>query len=155
MRNVLAAVSLAVAVFAAGGCATTGGGIAVPAADVDAVNQVIQSHRVAFNARNLDGLLLVIADDAKVVSLPVFGSGRGSDDAQVSKVQYRTDMAALMSRGDRTLLEHAQWAVSFADPTHATATGQVQVGERKADFQYKLEKRDGRWLIVESMVMRK
>jgi hypothetical protein len=155
MRNALAAVSLAVAVFAVGGCATTPGGIAVPAADVDAVNQVIQAQRVAFNARNLDGLLVAIADDAKVVSLPVFGSGRGSDDDQVSKVQYRTDMAALMARGDRTLLEHAQWNVSFADPTHATAIGQVQVGERKADFQYKLEKREGRWLIIESMVMRK
>jgi len=154
MRSVFTAVTLAVMLMAAG-CATTPGGVAVPAADVDAVNQVIQSHRVAFNARNLDGLLLVIADDAKVVSLPVFGSGRGSDDAQVSKVQYRTDMAALMARGDRTLLEHAQWAVSFADPTHATATGQVQVGDRKADFQYKLEKRGGRWLIVESMIMRK
>ncbi len=154
MRSMLAAAVLAVLVLP-GGCATTPGGIAVPAADVDAVNQVIQSQRVAFNARNLDGLLVAIADDAKVVSLPVFGSGRGSDDAQVSKVQYRTDMAALMARGDRTLLEHAQWNVSFADPTHATAMGQVQVGERKADFMYKLEKRAGRWMIVESMVMRK
>jgi ketosteroid isomerase-like protein len=154
MWSGLAAILLAVAIVA-GGCATTPGGVAVPAADVDAVNQVIQSHRVAFNARNLDGLLVAIADDAKVVSLPVFGSGRGSDDAQVTKVQYRTDMAALMARGDRTLLEHAQWAVSFTDPTHATATGQVQVGERKADFEYRLEKRDGRWMIVESSVMRK
>jgi hypothetical protein len=137
------------------GCATTPGGIAVPQADVDAVNQVIQAQRAAFNARDVDGLLVAIADDAKIVSMPVFGSGRGADDAQVTKVQYRQDMAALMARGDQTLMEHAQWVVSFADPTHATADGQVRLGERTADFEYKLEKRDGRWLIVESLVRRR
>jgi len=56
------------------GCATTPGGIAVPQADVDAVNQVIQAQRAAFNARDVDGLLVAIADDAKIVSMPVFGS---------------------------------------------------------------------------------
>src|SRR5262245_23439442 len=136
------------------GCATPGG-VAVPQADVDAVNQAIEAHRVAFNARNLDGLLLVIADDAKVVSLPVFGSGRQAGDAQVTKVQYREDMTALMARGDQRLLEHAGWTVEFPDPTHATANGQVQLGESRGDFQYKLEKRAGRWIIGESTVRRR
>ncbi len=136
------------------GCATSGG-IPMPRVDVDAVNQVIESHRAAFNARNLDGLLLAIAEDAKVVSLPAFGTGRGAGDGQVSKVQYREDMAALMARGDRTLLEHARWTVEFADPTHATAKGQGQLGESRGDFQYKLEKRGDRWMIVESTVKRK
>ena len=126
-----------------------------PAADVDAVNAVIESQRATFNARNLDGLLLAIADDAKVVSLPAFGSGRGAPESQVTKVQYREDMAALMARGDRTLVEHANWTVSFADPMRATAAGQVDLGGQKSDFQYKLEKREGRWMIVESTMKRK
>jgi hypothetical protein len=152
MRRIVGIVALLGAVVAA--CATSGG-IPMPRADVDAVNQVIESHRAAFNARNLDGLLLGIAEDAKVVSLPAFGTGRGTGDGQVSKVQYREDMAALMARGDRTLLEHANWTVEFADPTHATAKGQAQLGESKGDFQYKLEKRADRWVIVESTVKRK
>jgi ketosteroid isomerase-like protein len=123
----------------------------MPQADVDAVNQTVEAHRAAFNARNLDALLLGIAEDAKVVSLPAFGTGRGSGDGQVTKVQYREDMAALMARGDRTLLEHAQWT----DATHATAKGQGQLGDSRGDFQYKLERRQGRWLIVESTVKRK
>ena len=152
MRGIVGIVALLGAAMA--GCATSGG-IPMPRADVDAVNQVIESHRAAFNARNLDGLLLAIAEDAKVVSLPAFGTGRGAGDGQVSKVQYREDMAALMARGDRTLLEHARWTVEFADPTHATAKGQGQLGESRGDFQYKLEKRGDRWMIVESTVKRK
>ncbi len=138
----------------AAGCATPGG-VPMPQADVDAVNQAVETHRAAFNARNLDALLLGIADDAKVVSLPAFGTGRGGGDGQVTKVQYREDMVALMARGDRTLLEHARWTVEFADPTHATAKGQGQLGESRGDFRYKLEKRAGRWVIVESTVKRK
>ena len=136
-------------------CATSPRGISMPQADVDAVNQTVEAHRAAFNARNLDALLLSIADEARVVSLHAFGTGRGGGDGQVTKVQYREDMTALMARGDRMLLEHAQWNVEFADPTHATARGQGQLGDSKGDFQYKLEKRAGRWLIVESTVRRK
>ncbi|HEY7141601.1 MAG TPA: hypothetical protein VIE44_15970 [Methylomirabilota bacterium] len=138
----------------AAGCATSGG-IPMPQADVDAANQAVEAQRAAFNARNLDALMLGIAEDARVVSLPAFGTGRGAGDGQVSKVQYREDMRALMARGDRTLLEHASWTVEFADPTRATARGQGQLGESRGDFQYKLEKREGRWLIVESTVKRK
>jgi ketosteroid isomerase-like protein len=152
MRRIVGIATLLGAVMA--GCATSGG-IPMPQADVDAVNQMVEAHRAAFNARNLDALLLGIAEDAKVVSLPAFGTGRGSGDGQVTKVQYREDMAALMARGDRTLLEHAQWTVEFTDATHATAKGQGQLGDSRGDFQYKLEKRQGRWLIVESTVKRK
>ena len=152
MKRIIGIVALLGAM--AVGCATQGG-ISMPQADVDAVNQVIEAHRAAFNARNLDALLLAIAEDARVVSLPAFGTGRGSGDGQVSKVQYREDMTALMARGDRTLLEHARWTVEFADPTHATAKGQGQLGESRGDFQYKLEKRADRWVIVESTVRRK
>ena len=95
---------------------------------MDAVNAVIEAQRAAFNARNLDGLMLAIADDAKVVSLPAFGSGREAREGQVTKVQYREDMIALMARGDRTLLEHAAGPSRFADPMHATADGQVDLG---------------------------
>ncbi len=45
--------------------------------------------------------------------------------------------------------------MEFADATHATAKGQGQLGESRGDFQYKLEKRQGRWVIVESTVKRK
>ncbi len=152
MRRIIGMVALGLGMLAAG-CATTGG-IPMPQADVDAVNQVVESHRVAFNARDVDALLLSIADDAKVVSLPAFGTGRGSGDGQVSKIQYREDMAALMARGDRTLFEHARWTVEFADPTHATARGQGQLGDSRGAFVYKLEKRGGRWVIVESTVKR-
>ena len=152
MRRIVGIMALVGAVVA--GCASPGG-VPMPQADVDAVNQAVEAHRAAFNARNLDALLLGIAEDARVVSLPAFGTGRGTGDGQVSKVQYREDMAALMARGDRTLLEHAQWTVEFADATHATAKGQAQLGESRGDFQYKLEKREGRWVIVESTVKRK
>ena len=84
MRRIAGIVALLGAIAA--GCATRGG-VPMPQADVDAVNQVVEAHRVAFNARNLDGLLLGIAEDAKVVSLPAFGTGRGAGDGQVSKVQ--------------------------------------------------------------------
>ena len=152
MRRIAGIATLLGALMA--GCATSGG-IPMPQADVNAVNQAVEAQRAAFNARNLDALLLGIADDARVVSLPAFGTGRGAGDGQVSKVQYREDMAALMARGDRTLLEHASWTVEFADPTHATAKGQGQLGESRGDFQYKLEKRGDRWIIVESTVKRK
>ena len=152
MRSIHGIVALVGALVV--GCATTGG-VPMPQADVDAVNAAVEAHRAAFNARNLDALLLGIAEDAKVVSLPAFGTGRGAGDGQVSKVQYREDMTALMARGDRTLLEHARWTVEFADPTHATAKGQGQLGESRGDFQYKLEKRGDRWMIVESTVKRK
>jgi hypothetical protein len=137
------------------GCATTPGGVAMPRADVDAVNDAIEAQRAAFNARNLDALFLGIAEDAKVVSLPAFGTRRGAGDGQVSKVEYRQDMMAWMARGDQTVLEHAQWTVAFSDPTHATARGQAQLGDSRGDFEYKLEKRAGRWVIVESIVKRK
>ena len=152
MTRIVGIAALLGAVMA--GCASPGG-IPMPQADVDAVNQAVEAHRAAFNARNLDALLLGIADDAKVVSLPAFGTGRGTGDGQVTKVQYREDMTALMARGDRTLLEHARWTVEFAEATHALAKGQGQLGESRGDFQYKLEKRQGRWVIVESTVKRK
>lgn len=152
MKRIGGIVMLLGAVMAA--CASPGG-IPMPPADVDAVNQAVEANRAAFNARNLDALFLGIADDAKVVSLPAFGTGRGTGDGQVTKVQYREDMAAMMARGDRTLLEHARWTVEFADATHATAKGQGQLGESRGDFQYKLEKRQGGWVIVESTVKRK
>jgi hypothetical protein len=138
MRRI-AGIAVLLGVMAAG-CATPGG-IAVPQADVDAVNRVIEAHRTAFNARNLNGLLVVIAEDARVVSLPVFGTG--------------SQGAAWMARGDQRLLEHASWTVEFADPTHATANGQVQLGDSRGDFQYKLEKRAQGWMIVESTIRRK
>ena len=117
----------------------------MPQADVDAVNAVIESQRATFNARNLDGLLLAIADDAKVVSLPAFGSGRGAGEGQVTKVQYREDMAALMARGDRTLVEHAG-VDGRASPTRRTRrpTGQVDLGGQPGPTSsYKLVKRGG------------
>ena len=95
MRRIAGIATLLGAVMA--GCATSGG-IPMPQADVSAVNQAVEAQRAAFNARNLDALLLGIADDARVVSLPAFGTGRGAGDGQVSKVQYREDMAALMAR---------------------------------------------------------
>ena len=152
MRRIVGIVALLGAMAA--GCATSGG-VPMPQADVTAVNQAVEAHRAAFNARNLDALLIGIAEDAKVVSLPAFGAGRGAGDGQVTKVQYREDMTALMARGDRTLLEHAQWTVEFADPTHATARGQAQLGESRGDFVYKLERRADRWVIVESTVKRR
>ena len=152
MRRIVGIVALLGTMAA--GCATPGG-VPMPQADVSAVNQAVEAHRAAFNARNLDALLLGIAEDAKVVSLPAFGTGRDGGDGQVSKIQYREDMTALMARGDRTLLEHARWTVDFPDPTHATAKGQAQLGESRGDFQYKLEKRADRWIIVESTVKRK
>src|SRR4029078_8962250 len=88
------------------GCATSGG-IPMPQADVNAVNQEVEEQRAGFNARNLDALLLGIADDARVVSLPAFGTGRGAGDGQVSKVQYREDIAALMAPGRRHMVWRA------------------------------------------------
>ena len=135
------------------GCASPGG-VAMPAADVDAVNAAIEAHRAAFNARHLDALLLGIAEEARVVSLPAFGAGRAAGDGQVTKVQYREDITALMVRGDQMLLEHASWTVTFFDPTHAMAGGEGRVGNGRALFSYWLERRGDRWVITESRVKR-
>ena len=65
MRRIAGIATLLGAAMA--GCATSGG-IPMPQADVTAVNQAVEAQRAAFNARNLDALLLGIADDARVVS---------------------------------------------------------------------------------------
>jgi uncharacterized protein (TIGR02246 family) len=111
------------------------------------VKAVVDATTAASNAQKLEELLALFADDAKIDSK---AAGR-----QVSKDQYREAMKTLFDRRALSKVDVEGMRVSLLDASHATVDGTVSIqlasGNRTGGKnQWKLEKRDGRWLIVET-----
>ena len=108
--------------------------------EVAAVRQVLVSTEQAFSARDLNALVSGYADDAKIDSLAAGGT--------VGKPAYRDAMARVFAGGTAPRVSYGTPSIGFADPTHATIQVVVTQGTRSSRIQYQLEKREGRWLIV-------
>jgi len=116
--------------------------------EADAVEQVLSNYNDASNARNLERMLSLVAEDAQIDSLLA--------GAKVSKAKFAEALAQAfaLGRGARTSLRGLK--VSIVDPTHATVNGEVEITaagasrSQSASHQWKLEKRDEKWLIVET-----
>ena len=115
-------------------------------ADEEAIRRVIESFGIAINGGDLPTLLGHIADDAVIDSR--FARGK------VSKQKYADAMARAFERHQLTHFEIRHIKVAMVDATHATVLGTIfprTEGRRYTfDHEWKLEKRDGIWLIVET-----
>ena len=47
-------------------------------------------------------------------------------------------------------IEHPVGTITLSDSTHATVEGEVVTGVNREPYQWKFEKRDGKWIIVET-----
>jgi hypothetical protein len=100
------------------------------------------------SAKDLDRAAAVVAENA--------GMDSRAAGAKVSKAEWRAAVQRVMTAGQwPTSLEYQVSSVSFSDPTQATVRAglvALQVnGRRTQDRQeVKVEKRDGRWVIVEA-----
>ena len=117
------------------------------ASEIEAVKRVVEAANAAVNAQKLDEMLAFYADDAKIDSK---AAGR-----QVSKDQYREAMKNVFDRRSLNRADVTNLTSKLIDSTHATVDGTVYIhlasGNRSGGRnQWKLEKRDGRWLIVET-----
>jgi uncharacterized protein (TIGR02246 family) len=138
------ALVLTVVVLIAQGCATPP---PLPAtyqaspAEIEAVREVFVQSEKAFNAKDLNGIVSVYADDAKIESLAAGGT--------VGKAAYRDAMAKVFSGPSAPTVRFGTPSIGFIDATRATAQSNLTVGGRSYRVQYQLEKRDGRWLIAD------
>ena len=117
------------------------------ASEIEAVRRVVEGANAAVNAGKLDEVLAFYADDAKIDSK---AAGR-----LVSKDEYREAMKTLLERRALNRADVANLISKLIDSTHATVDGTVYIhlasGNRAGGRnQWKLEKREGRWLIVET-----
>jgi len=117
------------------------------AADVDAVKRVVESTAALVNDEKLEEVLALYADDARIDSRIA--------KAVISKAQYRELLTQIFARGNLNRADVGNLKVTIVDGTHAVTDGIVYIhtksGQRlNAKNQWKLEKRDGRWLIVET-----
>ena len=108
--------------------------------EVAAVRQILAANEQAINARDLNALTASYADDAKIDSLAAGGT--------VGKPAYRDAMARVFAGGTALRASYGTPSIGFADPTHATIQVGATQGTRPSRIQYQLEKREGRWLIV-------
>jgi len=138
------------------------GGWAQGAVDTEAesklVKSVIDDTLEASNARNIDLMLTQYSDDAKIDSKAA--------GAKISKSAYKDVLTRAWARNPDGWAEYGKLSVSVVDPTHAVAEGVIYIHLHSASGQktrhvqggpdvtepheWKMEKRDGRWLIVET-----
>lgn len=115
-------------------------------ADEQAVRRVIESFGIAINGGDLPTLLGHIAEDAVIDSRIARG--------KVSKQKYADAMTRAFERHQITGFEIRHVKVTMVDATHATVLGTIVPrleGRRLTyDHEWKLEKRAGLWLIVET-----
>ena len=115
-------------------------------ADEQAIRRVIEGFGIAINGQDLSALLGHIAEDAVIDSR--FAGGK------VGKQKYADAMARAFARHQLTGFEIRHIKVTMVDATHAMVLGTIVPrleGRRLTyDHEWKLEKRDGLWLIVET-----
>ena len=117
-----------------------------PSEEEAAIKKVIQNTAEASNKDDLKLLLAQFADDAMIDSRAA--------RAKIDKEKYAEAMTRLFKSGNLISATIRDLNVTLTDPTHATAVGTlhfVMKNDRSsARNEWKLEKRDGRWLIVET-----
>jgi ketosteroid isomerase-like protein len=100
----------------------------------------------AVNKDELDTMLAQLADDAVIDSATAGG--------KVTKAQYAEVMANVFQKGTLISAAIRDMSVTVHDPSRATVLGtlylQTRTGRPMGRVEYKLEKRGGRWLIVET-----
>ncbi|HYB69588.1 MAG TPA: hypothetical protein VEH80_02890 [Candidatus Bathyarchaeia archaeon] len=122
------------------------------------IKTVIDEAFKASNAHNIDQTMAQYADDARIDS-KVAGS-------KISKSAYREQLTRAWSRDSPVWAEYGNLQVSVADPSHAVAQGMIFIHLHAASgqktrhiqggpdvsekYEWRMEKRDGRWLIVET-----
>jgi ketosteroid isomerase-like protein len=121
--------------------------------DEDAVKKTLEEVAEAFNARDVKRYMSYCADDAKVESRSAGGI--------VGKVKYTESIEKLIASGRANRTAYRDLTVSLSGPMHAVVEGGQYNWDPKsgaqrlgARYQWKLEKREGRWLIVETMYKR-
>jgi hypothetical protein len=111
-----------------------------------AIKSVIETSIRSFNKDDLTTMLAQFADDAIIDSRAAGG--------KVPKAKYAEVMAEVVKKGDVISSEVRDMSITMTDPTHATVLGTVYLQTRTSRpsgrNEWKLEKRDGRWLIVET-----
>jgi ketosteroid isomerase-like protein len=114
--------------------------------DEAAVKKVIDDVSKAFNRDDLATVLTHLADDAQIDSKIAGG--------KVSKPKYAEVVAASIRQGNVLSSQYSGVRVVLSDATHATALGTLYVTTKTNRLswphEWKLEKRDARWLIVET-----
>jgi ketosteroid isomerase-like protein len=114
--------------------------------EVAAVRQTIEGAGNAVNARDLNTLVAYYTEDAKIDSLAAGG--------KVSRAQYRDAMTKSFASANPPRVTGGETSVAFADATHATARRDLRVNNSPFRIEYRLEKRDGRWLITQQEYLR-
>jgi uncharacterized protein (TIGR02246 family) len=119
-----------------------------PSADEEAVKKTLEGIAEAFNARDAKRYMAHFADDAKVESRSAGGI--------VGKAKYAESIEKLFALDRKSRTAYRDLKVSLSDPSRAVVEGGQygwdSRGEQRlgSKYQWKLEKRDGRWLIVET-----
>jgi len=115
-------------------------------AEEQAIRRVIENATNAINNADLTMLLAQIAEDALIDSKIA--------RAKVTKQKYAEVMAAAFRTLDLIGMEAHDIKVTTRNPTRATVLATIYPMKRAQRFTYQhewaLEKRDGRWLIVET-----
>ncbi len=115
-------------------------------ADRQAIRSVIETYSRAIDNADLRMLLAQIADDATIDSKIARG--------RVGKQKFAEAMAAAFRARELIGFETRDIKITMADVTRATVLATIHpmnAGRRFIyDHEWKLEKRDGLWLIVET-----
>ena len=115
-------------------------------ADREAIRSVIERHSRAIDSADLTMLLAQYTDDATIDSKIA--------RARVSKQKFAKAMAAAFRARDILRFETRDIKITMVDATRATVVATIyptMVAQRFIyEYEWKLEKRDGLWLIVET-----
>jgi hypothetical protein len=118
-----------------------------PGGEDAAIKNVLETMVRAVNKDQLTTMLDQFSDDAKIDSRAAGGL--------VSKEKYKEVMVDVFKKGDLISADIRDISITMTDPSKATALGTVYLQTKASRLsgraEYKLEKRDGRWLIVETM----
>jgi uncharacterized protein (TIGR02246 family) len=134
------------AVALLGVLATSGTAFPQATDEAQAVKNVVTSMVKAVNGDDVNAMLAYFSEDAKIYTRVV--------QAHVSKAKYTEIMTDVFKKGDLISADIRDMTVTMTDPNRAVVLGTVYLVTKTARpsgrAEYKLEKRDGRWLIVET-----
>jgi len=118
-------------------------------ADATAVKQTLENYFNALSSRDLELLLSFIADDAQIES-------RAAAGKKVGKQELRAAMARVIRNVDGAQATNLKVTMTDADNAVVTGESHLRIGGGvDASYrQWRLQKRDGKWLIVESIERR-
>jgi hypothetical protein len=124
------------------------------AADVDAIKGVISGFYDAQNGFDVDGFMVLLAEDAKIDSI--------SQGGKIAKAAYGPAMATFWSKPENRAYTTRSRILSITvpDDTHATVLTEfilMKGGSSRPprEDEWKLEKQDGKWLIVDETMTKK